>query len=79
MNIQNLIFSNPAEKKKRGWVLLKVYEPSERTKKQLGVEDKYQVWINFNKGMIICDCPGFVFHGKCKHVNYWLNKKSSLN
>ncbi|GIW67937.1 MAG: hypothetical protein KatS3mg096_805 [Candidatus Parcubacteria bacterium] len=61
------------QKKEHGWVLLKTYKPSEKTKKSLNLDDdeRYFVYMNTFTGQIVCDCPGFVFMGYCKHSKYW--------
>lgn len=57
-----------------GWVLLKKIEPSERTKKELNFKDKYEIWWHSETNELICDCPGFIFKGKCKHTKEWQEK-----
>ncbi len=50
------------------WILIRKFEPSEKTKKELNFNEKYDVWWNTLTNKIICDCPGFYFNGHCKHV-----------
>lgn len=61
-------------KKKLGWILLRKLEPSEKTKKTLNWSEKYEIWWHPETGELLCDCPGFVFREKCKHVEVWKTK-----
>ena len=34
------------------------------------VNEKQKYLISIEKGGAICDCPGFTYHGHCKHVDF---------
>lgn len=77
-NPKNLLLLNNYQKMSLGWVLIKMINPSEKTKKQLNFNDKYQLWWHPETNKIVCDCPGFTFKGKCKHIKEWSEKINSL-
>lgn len=56
------------------WILIRKFEPSEKTKKELNFYEKYDVWWNTKTNKIICDCPGFYFNGRCKHIKEFKEK-----
>lgn len=65
-------------KRAKGKVLLKMFKPSEKTKKQLNLDDnfRYFVYLDIQSGELTCDCMGFISHKHCKHVDYF--KSSNL-
>ena len=64
---------NEYQKRKNGWLLLRLIKPSEKTRKQLDLDEnyRYQLWWNYKTNEFVCDCPGFIFKGKCKHSDYF--------